>query len=157
MNAGLDAGQVTTRPTTLSSFPYSSQGGKKMASLRKAEVLSLLYKHASTLGLFKEAKDMPHFTEQDRPEKVKDIYKALKREHPDMPAEMKARIAARQGKPGHQHQGPPYKGPLTKESAAAALVRLLASDNSMTRLIKRANVGLALRIKRAASKVLLNH
>lgn len=57
-------------------------------------------------------KDMPHFTEQDRPEKVKDIYRALKREHPGMPAEMKARIAARQGKPGKQHQGPPYKAPI---------------------------------------------
>ena len=57
---------------------------------------------------------MPHFTEQDRPKKVKDIYKALKREHPGMPAEMKARIAARQGKPGKQKQGPPYKGPLAK-------------------------------------------
>jgi hypothetical protein len=45
---------------------------------------------------------------------VKEIYRALKRDHPDMPAEMKARIAARQGKPGKQHQGPPYKGPIDK-------------------------------------------
>ena len=57
---------------------------------------------------------MPHFTEQDRPKKVKEIYKALKRDHPDMPAEMKARIAARQGKPGKQHQGPPYKAPINE-------------------------------------------
>lgn len=57
------------------------------------------------------------FLKQDRPDKVKDIYKALKRDHPDMPAEMKARIAARQGKPGKQKQGPPYKGPLTKKSS----------------------------------------
>jgi len=54
------------------------------------------------------------FPEQDRPEKVKEIYRALKREHPEMPAEMKARIAARQGKRGKQHQGPPYKGPIQK-------------------------------------------
>jgi hypothetical protein len=54
------------------------------------------------------------FLKQDRPRKVKEIYSALKREHPGMPAEMKARIAARQGKPGKQKQGPPYKGPLTK-------------------------------------------
>lgn len=59
---------------------------------------------------------MPHFTDQDRPKKVKEIYRALKRDHPDMPAEMKARIAARQGKKGKQHQGPPYKGPITKTS-----------------------------------------
>jgi hypothetical protein len=65
----------------------------------------------------KTARDMPHFTEQDRPKKVKEIYRALKREHPGMPAEMKARIAARQGKPGKQKQGPPYKGPLTDKKS----------------------------------------
>jgi hypothetical protein len=59
-------------------------------------------------------RDMPDFTKQDRPEGVKNVYRALKREHPEMPAEMKARIASRQGKPGKQKQGPPYKGPLTK-------------------------------------------
>jgi bacterioferritin len=53
------------------------------------------------------------FLKQNRPAKVKEIYSALKRNHPDMPAEEKARIAARQGKPGKQHQGPPYKGPIT--------------------------------------------
>jgi hypothetical protein len=67
----------------------------------------------------KQARDMPGFTEQDRPEKVKDIYRALKREHPRMPAEMKARIAARQGKPGKQKQGPPYKGPLARPKKSA--------------------------------------
>lgn len=58
-------------------------------------------------------KDMPSFTAQDRPEGVKKIYRALKRDHPKMPAAMKARIAARQGKPGKQKQGPPYKAPLS--------------------------------------------
>lgn len=53
------------------------------------------------------------FLKQDRPKKVKEIYSALKRDHPTMPAEMKARIAARQGKRGKQKQGPPYKGPIT--------------------------------------------
>lgn len=53
------------------------------------------------------------FLKQDRPGKVKEIYRALKRDHPGMPAEMKARISARQGKPGSQKQGPPYKGPIT--------------------------------------------
>jgi len=38
-------------------------------------------------------RDMPSFTSQDRPNKVKEIYKALKREHPNMPAGKKARIA----------------------------------------------------------------
>jgi hypothetical protein len=63
-------------------------------------------------GLMKKAGDMPPFLKQDRPGKVKEIYRALKRDHPDMPAEMKARIAARQGKRGKQHQGPPYKAPI---------------------------------------------
>ena len=71
----------------------------------------------------KEARDMPHFTDQDRPKKVKEIYRALKREHPSMPAEMKARIAARQGRHGKQHQGPPYKGPLTKKGSKMSLER----------------------------------
>lgn len=69
----------------------------------------------------KSAGDMPAFTSQARPAKVKGIYSALKRDHPEMPAEMKARIAARQGKPGRQSQGPPYKGPLTKAAWAADL------------------------------------
>lgn len=38
-------------------------------------------------------KDMPDFLDQDRPKKVKEIYKALKRDHPDWPAGKKARIA----------------------------------------------------------------
>jgi len=42
----------------------------------------------------KKAKDMPHFTDQDRPKKVKEIYRALKRDHPNMPAGKKARIAS---------------------------------------------------------------
>jgi len=70
-------------------------------------------KEAVQFGI-RMAADMPPFLEQDRPAKVKEIYKALKRDHPEMPAGMKARIAARQGKPGKQKQGPPYSGPLTK-------------------------------------------
>lgn len=65
------------------------------------------------------------FLEQDRPAKVKEIYSALKRDHPNMPAEMKARIAARQGKRGKQKQGPPYKGPITSKYKAASLDRSL--------------------------------
>ncbi|KKN37906.1 hypothetical protein LCGC14_0758860 [marine sediment metagenome] len=61
----------------------------------------------------KVARDMPSFTAQDRPESVKRIYRALKREHPEMPAAMKARISSRQGRPGKQKVGPPYKTPLS--------------------------------------------
>lgn len=58
--------------------------------------------------------------EQDRKPKVKEIYKALKRDHPEMPSEMKVRIAERRAKSNPQsrkspkHGGPAYKGPLTK-------------------------------------------
>jgi hypothetical protein len=38
-----------------------------------------------------------------------------------MPAEMKARIAARQGKRGKQKQGPPYKAPITAKYKEAAM------------------------------------
>lgn len=68
-------------------------------------------------------KDMPSFTDQDRPEAVKKIYRALKRKHPEMSAEMKARIAARQGKPGKQHQGPPYTAPI-KTAGSLGIRRL---------------------------------
>lgn len=67
-------------------------------------------------------KKMPHFTEQDRPEGVKKVYRALahrSKKAEDMRKrygknwkEVAARIAARQGKKGKQKQGPPYKGPL---------------------------------------------
>lgn len=83
------------------------------------------------------------FLEQDRPEGVKDVYRALKRDHPDMPAEKKARIAARQGKKGKQHQGPPYKGPLTKENAmspnAMKGMALLGTGAVGYHLLRKAN------------------
>jgi hypothetical protein len=59
------------------------------------------------------------FTEQNRPEKVKEIYRALERDKPNMPAEMKARIASRKGKKSAksrkapEHGGPKHKAPLT--------------------------------------------
>jgi hypothetical protein len=61
------------------------------------------------------------FLKQDRPAKVKEIYKALKRDHPNMPAEVKARIAARKGKKSPESRKPPetggpaYKAPLHYE------------------------------------------
>jgi hypothetical protein len=82
-------------------------------------------------------KDMPHFTEQERPEKVKDIYKALKAEHPEMPAEYKARIAAKFGKKGIQKQGPPYKAPLTKLGQILKL-----GDTKWKRLVRHGKLSL---------------
>jgi hypothetical protein len=61
-----------------------------------------------------------HFTEKTihdpgkRPAKVKEIYRAIKREHPEYPAEFKARIALRKGSKSkaERKEGPPYEGPL---------------------------------------------
>ncbi len=58
----------------------------------------------------KVARDMPSFTEQKRPEKAKDIYRALPK---SMPTAVKARVAGRHGKPGKQHRGAPYTAPLS--------------------------------------------
>jgi hypothetical protein len=63
------------------------------------------------------------FLKQDRPSKVKEIYSALKRDHPDMSAEKKARIASRQGKRGKQKQGPPYSGPIKEGSVTDRLIK----------------------------------
>lgn len=41
----------------------------------------------------KMAKHMPHFEDQDRPEKAKEVFHALKEEHPEYSAGKKARIA----------------------------------------------------------------
>ena len=51
------------------------------------------------------------FTRQDRPAKVKEIYRALKRDEPGMSAAYKARIAAKFGKKGVQKKGRPYTAP----------------------------------------------
>lgn len=58
------------------------------------------------------------FLEQNRPEKVKEIYRALKRDHPEYPAEMKARIAIRKARKSPQARksakdgGPAWKAPV---------------------------------------------
>lgn len=95
-------------------------------------------KSSAIIDTFAKSAGAP-FLEQDRPEKVKEIYKALKRDHPDMPAEMKARIAARQGKKGKQKQGPPYKAPITPwkeegEKKATAPIDLLDKDRPDVKL-----------------------
>ena len=110
---------------------------KQLCQLRKeaAAITATIHEHAignvdlmpeqyvlTAIDYFmpKEAKkDMPKFVEQDRPEKVKGIYTALKRDHPEMPAEMKARIASRRGSrsSAKRKEGPPYAGKLTTPKA----------------------------------------
>jgi hypothetical protein len=45
---------------------------------------------------------------------VKEIFRAVKREHPEYPAEYKARIAFKKGNKAKEDrkEGPPYEGPL---------------------------------------------
>ena len=74
------------------------------------------------------------FLKQDRPGKVKESSRALKRDHPGMPAEMKARIAARQGKPGSQKQGPPYKGPITPWKEKTSMISFEAYVDEMVKI-----------------------
>ena len=77
---------------------------------------------------------MPKFLDQNRPAKVKEIYSALKRDHPDMPAEMKARIASRRGKKNAMSRkspkdgGPKYKAPITLKYKAASYSKKLEKD-----------------------------
>ncbi len=54
--AGMEVGQAVNKPIVMSSFPASSGGQNKFSGLQRAETLSLLYKHAGRLGLFKPAK-----------------------------------------------------------------------------------------------------
>jgi hypothetical protein len=62
-----------------------------------------------------------HFAEKTihdptkKPAKVKEIYKAIKRDHPGMSAEKKARIAFRRGSKSAEDRkpGPPYEAPLS--------------------------------------------
>jgi len=59
----------------------------------------------------KTAADMPPFLSQDRPEKVKEIYRALKREHPEYSAGKKARIANAMGKEAEvEYRGKKFPG-----------------------------------------------
>ena len=50
-----------------------------------------------------------------KPAKVKEIFRALKRDHPGMSAEKKARIALRRGSKSKEERrpGPPYEAPLS--------------------------------------------
>jgi len=105
---------------------------KEICQLRKeaAAIKATIHEHAiGNIDLMPErhvleAIDhfMPKEAAQDRPEKVKDVYKALKRDHPDMPAEMKARIASRRGSSSavKRKEGPPYEGKLTKPKVKKA-------------------------------------
>lgn len=62
-------------------------------------------------SLNKTAADMPPFLRQDRPEKVKEIYRALKREHPEYSAGKKARIANAMGKEAEiEYRGKKFPG-----------------------------------------------
>lgn len=63
------------------------------------------------VAVTKEGADMPPFLDQDRPTKVKEVYRALKRDHPEYSAEKKARIANSAGKEASvEYRGKTFPG-----------------------------------------------
>ena len=83
----------------------STSGGVKPPKMLSTKSAKTTYsKPAIKIPILKQAlmrklakKDMPDFVDQDRPAKVKEIYKALKRDHPEYSAGKKARIASSKG------------------------------------------------------------
>ena len=71
------------------------QGKKiKQALIFSGEGLRRALDNMKATGMIKGAKkDMPSFTSQDRDPKAKEVYRALKRDHPGYSAGKKARIA----------------------------------------------------------------
>jgi hypothetical protein len=74
----------------------TATGNDKVAQTEGGPRYSLFREYLYSLE--KSAGDMPPFLKQDRPAKVKEIYRALRRDHPEYSAEKKARIAASMGK-----------------------------------------------------------
>ena len=76
------------KPVSAIGASRQTTGVDKMGSV-KAEAIM-----AKIAALDKAAKkDMPSFEQQDRPEKAKEVFHALKEEHPEYSAGKKARIA----------------------------------------------------------------
>lgn len=68
-------------------------------------------RYGTVKELVKLSADMPPFLTQDRPKKVKEIYRALKREHPEYSAGKKARIANAMGKEAEvEYRGKKFPG-----------------------------------------------
>lgn len=53
---GLEVGQAVNKPLAMSTFPHSSAGQNKFSAMKRAETLSLIYKHANRLGMFNTVK-----------------------------------------------------------------------------------------------------
>ena len=98
--------------------PWPCRGGKCPPIKKKGRTESIRARMETILESLEEGTP---FLKQDRPAKVKEIYRALKRDHPEMSPEMKARIAIRRGrKTPHarkspKHGGPAYKAPISPE------------------------------------------
>lgn len=86
--------------------------------------------------------DMPPFEKQDRPENVKGVYRALKREYGEsMPAEVKARIASRKGSsdPEERKSGPPYSGPIHYKRKGNKYVKKSYTIKDLKQLLQSAS------------------
>lgn len=90
--AGHGAYPIPDRKHAANALSRVSQFG---SSSEKAEVRAKVHAKYPDMGEEKHAflKAAKHFVEQHHPEKVKEIYEALEREHPEYSAGKKARIA----------------------------------------------------------------
>lgn len=109
----------------------------------------------------KKAKDTSHFTEQDRPDKVKDVYRALKREHPEYPAELKARIAASKGE-GEGDSPKEFKkgkgGTYVKKSGLVSFIEKAMTKRGSADIIRNSSdPELAARVVSALRRAALTH
>lgn len=113
----------------------------KKAAFTKAKVMGAMLDSGILAPFAKQAKDMPHFTEQDRPAKVKEIYKAIKRDHPEYPAELKARIASSKGEGGGE--GPKEfkkdKGRYVKKGELVSFLEKALTKEGSAGIIKKAS------------------
>lgn len=92
----LKLGQVLARARGRGQRPAQPAITSRVLGGAAARAARAVKKEGSALAwLQKVAKrDAPGFLEQDRPKKEKEVYSAVKREHPEYPAAKKARIAA---------------------------------------------------------------
>jgi hypothetical protein len=123
----------------------------------------LIAAEEETIMIDKKAKDAPHFTEQDRPDKVKDVYRALKREQPKYPAELKARIAASKGEGEDESEDPKeFKkgkgGTYVKKSGMVSLIEKAMTKKGSASIIRNSSdPELAARVVFALRRAALTH
>lgn len=106
-------------------IPRRSALGRPPGIVKKGSLDALIEK----IGARKSGKRTPFLrkTIHDKsknPRKVKEIYRAIKRDHPEYPAAFKARIAFDKGsrRAADRKEGPPYTAPLSKAAGLDSII-----------------------------------